>query len=96
MLSYGPTINVRKLLYFKKSNVLTKDLFCIVMLFMLDPDIDSYKVMTKENYIELFKELDSIAMLEYDNELHFDCRPSNYDNKRKTKRIKQRRTECMG
>jgi len=40
--------------------------------------------MTKENYMELFKELDSIAMLEYDNDFYFDRRPSNYDNKAET------------
>ena len=57
-LIYGPSINVRKLLYFNKCNIISKDLFGIVTLFMLNPKTDSYFVMKKHNYIALFKELD--------------------------------------
>ncbi len=63
--NYGPTLNVRKMFYLYKSNLLPRELFHIVLLFMINKKSDCYKSMKHANYIALFKELDNKARTEF-------------------------------
>ena len=44
---YGPTLNVRKMFYLYKSNLLPRELFHIVLLFMVNKKTDCYKSMKR-------------------------------------------------
>ena len=58
---YGPTLNVRKMLYLKKSDILPRDLYNIILLFMIDPNIDNVRKSTKKDYKLLFSESDNFS-----------------------------------
>ena len=88
-LIYGPTINVRKLLYLSKSNIISKDLFGIITLFMLNPKTDSFHVMKKNNYIALFKELDLFRFEDTEDEKWYNMKRRTRRSIQKIKRSKR-------
>ena len=86
--SYGPTLNVRKMFYLYQTRMLPRELFHIVLLFMINTKSDCYKSMTKANYIALFKELDDIARIEF----QYQSKQFNYEiiKYRRTRRSRQK------